>query len=130
MPVTPEEVRQFDLLKDAWSIVSQRRDAATTAVLMYRLDAGFTDGQWREVFERLAKEDVRFVLFSPTGFLTAKGLALRFLARIRGMLSGTKFSFAGYLRTRDTFRSFWDGLYSDEEGEFAGTPGFWLSLPG
>jgi hypothetical protein len=125
-----EEVRAFDLVKDSWSIVTARADEDTSVVLMYRLDAGFTDGEWREIFTRLHSEGVKQVLYIPTGFLTVKGFLLRLVARVRGALSGRKFSFAGYLRTRDTFRSYWADLYGEEESEFAGTPGFWLSVRG
>ncbi|KND50760.1 MAG: hypothetical protein ABA06_04720 [Parcubacteria bacterium C7867-001] len=122
-----EEVRSFDLLSGDWTPVTERIDAATTLVLIYRLDAQFTDRQWRDLFKTLATAGVSRVLYIPTGFLTLRSLFFRLSRRIAWLFSGAEMVFAGYLRTKTTFHSFWKGSYQSEEGVFGGSGGFWLT---
>lgn len=126
--VEAESVVQFDILRDAWTPVTNRSDTSTTLCLMYRLDAGFTDLEWRSIFKRLKDEGVQQILYIPTGFLTMRGLLFRLRSRLLWMLSGKHAVFSGYLRTKDTFLSFWRGYFSSTEYVLGGMAGFWLTL--
>ena len=123
-----EEIVTFDILTSDWKLIKEKYFNDTKgAVLMYRLDAGFTDRQWRAIFVALHQAGIEHVIYIPTGFLTARSLGMRKWRTLRWRLGGQAVSFAGYLRTKRTFQGFWAGLYQEEVLDFAGLTGFFLS---
>lgn len=120
------EVVQFDLMNDSFDLLTQREDATTTLELIYRLDAQFSDSQWKEIFEKMHQAGVKNVLFIPTGFLTLRSLLSRIRQRIIWKMQNKQAVFSGYLRTKKTFVSYWDRHFSATEQVLAGMTGFWL----
>jgi hypothetical protein len=124
---TEAEVIQLDITSTDWSSITARADANTTVCLMYRLDAGFTDRQWKDIFASLARAGVKQVLYIPTGFLTLRSLVSRLRLRLSWMLSGTPMVYAGHLRTKATFETYWQRHFTATEHVVGGMTGFWLT---
>ena len=124
---TEAEVIQLDITKTDWSPITARKDAETAVCLMYRLDAGFSDREWRDVFESLHQAGVTNILYIPTGFLTLRSLVSRLRLRLSWLLSGTRMVYAGHLRTKATFESYWQRHFTSTEHVLGGMTGFWLT---
>ena len=105
---------------------TKHASSTASAVLMYRLDAGFTDAEWRTIFEHMHAARIETVLYVPTTYLTALSLWKRKSRGIIWFLERQTMSFAGYLRSKQVFQSYWKGLYREEEVIFAGLKGFVL----
>jgi hypothetical protein len=117
----------FDILKGDWNSVREKYIKNNSAtLLMYRLDAGFTNTEWREIFEKIHKSGIENIIYIPTTFLTMLSLWNRKYREIKWFLKNEEVSFAGHLRTKKTFQSFWSGLYSEKDMEFGGLKGFVL----
>ncbi len=116
----------FDMTRKDWPVALKDCGAEYQICLIYRIDASFTDAQWKNIFQNMFNSGVQNILYIPTNFLTVWS----FLIRIRQMLwwkiSHQPISFAGYLRTKKMFRSYWRFLYNDTELSFGGLKGFLL----
>ena len=123
-----EDIILFDIKESNWNVVTERMDAKNTLCLMYRLDAQFTDNEWKEIFTRLAGAGVVQVLFIPTGFLTMKGLLSRLRSRITWFLKRRPMVFSGYLRTKETMHTYWERNFQSTEYVVGGMTSFWLTL--
>lgn len=118
-----EECIVFDIFHDDWV----RASAPGTVALLYRIDAHFTDAQWRQIFEKLFAAGVRDIIFIPTGCLTLRSWVFRLRRRLIWFMTRAQTAFVGYVRTQKRFEQFWQGLYIAEERDFSGLKGFILS---
>jgi hypothetical protein len=118
-----DSIIQFDIKNKIWPNVLNNQNALC---LIYRVDASFTDSEWRQIFENIHSSGVKNVLYIPTTSLTILSLLIRFIKRINWQIKGKKFVFSGYLRTRKTFESYWESLYSEDYKAFGGLGGFVL----
>ena len=116
----------FDITSKDWSATWRSIEAKDQLCLIYRLDASFTDAQWREVFQNLFNSGVQNILYIPTNFLTVLSFLTRMRQRLFWAVSRQPISFAGYLRTKKTFMSYWQSLYAETEMDFGGLGGFLL----
>lgn len=121
-----DAVVPFDMKGENWTMALPQSPGEKILTLMYRVDPHATDQEWRKIFERMRAAGVTNILYIPCGFLTLKSLFLRRWRVFKERLRGKKFVFSGYLRSRRTFESYWDGLYRAEVGEYAGYTGFYL----
>ena len=69
---------------------------------------------------------VQNILYIPTNFLTIWSFLIRMRQRLWWKINGQPISFAGYLRTKKTFKSYWRFLYNEEELDFGESKGFLL----
>lgn len=113
---------RFDMKDADWSPAA----GENTLALLYRVDPHATDAEWRDIFRRMHAAGVRNVLFIPCGFLTLKSLVQRRWRAFRLRRSGQAVVFSGFLRTRKTFESFWQGLYDGAPSVFGGYTGYYL----
>ncbi|MCC7357353.1 hypothetical protein IT408_02485 [Candidatus Uhrbacteria bacterium] len=121
-----DEVVSFDMKAIDWKQALRQREVGEHLVLMYRIDPHATDKEWRKIFERMHGEDVKNILFIPCGFLTLHSLIKRKWRILKLSLQGESFVFSGYLRTRMTYESYWDGLYRAKLHKFGGLDGYYL----
>ncbi len=117
----------FDIVKGDWNIVKNTYlQNSSTALLMYRLDAGFTDAEWRHIFETIYESGVERLIYIPTTLLTVFSIFNRKKREMVWHFKKEPVSFAGYLRTKKEFESYWEGLYIKEDVVFGGLKGFYL----
>lgn len=117
----------FDIIKGDWKAIKNKYiQNSSNALLMYRLDAGFTNKEWREIFENIHKADVERVVYIPTTLLTAFSVFNRKKRELLWFIKKEPVSFAGYLRTKKEFENYWEGLYEKEDYTFGGLKGFYL----
>lgn len=122
-----DEIILFDILKDDWGLIKQNYVKDRHSVLlMYRLDAGFTNDEWRLIFEKIFHAGITNIIYIPTGFLTALSWWNRKSREFRWLLKRIPVSFAGYLRSKKRFQTFWAPWYSEEVINFSGLNGFFL----
>lgn len=121
------EIILFDILKGDWGQIQQNylKDKQG-ALLLYRLDAGFTNEEWQQIFKAIHRAGVENVIYLPTGFLTALSWWNRKSREIRWWLFRVPVSFAGHLRSKKCFQTFWALGYEDELLNFGGLSGFFL----
>lgn len=118
----------FDILKDDWNLLKNNYIKNKSSVLlMYRLDAGFTNDEWRKIFESIHDSGIENIIYIPTTLLTAISIWNRKKRELGWLLKKEKTSFAGYLRTSKEFKSFWSGLYKEEEMSLGGLKSFYLT---
>ncbi len=117
----------FDIIKGDWNVVKNTYlQNSSTALLMYRLDAGFTDAEWRNIFESMYEARVERIIYIPTTLLTAFSIFNRKKRELVWYLKNEPVSFAGFLRTKKEFEHYWEGLYEKEDYTFGGLKGFYL----
>jgi len=121
------EIVTFDIIKGDWSMIKNTYlQNSSTSLLMYRLDAGFTDSEWRNIFESIYDSGVERIIYIPTTLLTAFSIFNRKKREFLWHKNKEQVSFAGYLRTKKEFESFWEGLYEKDDMVFGGLKGFYL----
>lgn len=122
-----DEIFGFDILNGDWLEVYNKYLANNkSAVLMYRLDAGFSNMEWRQIFESMFRAGISNIIYIPTTTLTLLSIWNRKSREIKWFLSRTPVSFAGYLRTKKVFQSFWKTFYTGKDMVFGGLKSFYL----
>jgi len=123
-----DQVVQFDILNGDWKSIKEKYLFNSSVCLMYRVDASFSDEEWRYIFEKLHAAKINDILFIPSSFLSILSIFNRKWREIRWTMSKTKVVFSGYLRTKSTFKSYWNSLYNEKAGNFGGINGFLLTI--
>ncbi len=113
-----DEIIVFDMIKDDWSL-------AKGAVLLNHVDIEMTDDNLHKIFKKMHAEGITLVLFICCR-ITLKSVVARYLQRVYGRFRGSKYSFAGTLRSKKAFPKFWSGLYDSVEIETPLMSGFLL----
>lgn len=117
----------FDIIKGDWDrIKNNYLQHSETTLIMYRLDAGFTNEDWRKIFESISRSGVERIIYIPTTLLTAFSVFNRKKRELGWFIKNVPVSLAGHLRTKKEFESFWEGLYEKEDMIFGGLKGFYL----
>lgn len=101
-----DSIEEFDMLNGEWN--SQE----STLYLLHRVDTEFDNKQWKKIFSDMSYSNVRYILFVPSGFLTWRIWVSEKKKLLRHRMRRRQISFAGYLRTRDTFRILWMSQYN------------------
>jgi hypothetical protein len=125
--IEADDVIKFDILKAGWKEEKQRYLGDNGLLIMYRIDASFSDGEWRELFERLSAAGIRNVLVIPTGMLTILSVYNRKSREVKWFLNGTPLVWSGYVRTKRRFQEFWHSLYTEEMHTLGGLKSFLLT---
>ncbi len=117
----------FDILKGDWKNIKEKYlNDKNSALLMYRLDAGFSNEQWRVIFESVYDAGLDSIIYIPTTLLTLLSIWNRKKREMIWSLKKKPVSFAGYLRTKKGFKNFWLTLYKDQYFISGGLGGFFL----
>jgi len=124
--IEANDIVLFDILNGDWKNVNLKYLESGGVLIMYRLDAGFTNLEWRKIFKAVSDSGIERVLYIPTACLTMRSLYNRKYRELKWFVTGTKISFAGYIRTQKTFESYWNNFYKQEELNFGGLKGFFL----
>jgi hypothetical protein len=125
--VESEDVFAFDIINGDWVDVQSRYlSQDKSAVLIYRLDAGFSNQEWRQIFESMSNAGVSNVVYIPTTMLSILSIWNRKYREVKWYITRRPVSFAGYLRTKKVFQSFWAHYYKEECITFGGLKSFWL----
>ncbi len=124
--IEADSIIQFDITTKAWP--TELVGEESSLCMIYRIDASFTDAEWRRIFESMHSSGVKNVLYIPTNFLTMLSIFFRLKRRVGWIVTGQRFSFSGYLRTKNTFQDFWKDLYTEEFLDFGGLKGFLLKI--
>jgi hypothetical protein len=116
-------IERVDLLHDP--LPARPRHLA----LLNRVDTEFTDGEWRDIFERLHAGGHRHVLVLPTMFVSPPWLVREVARRVVGRTrDGREATFTGYVRSRTVYEGFWRGLYAvTDEDRAPGSEHFMLN---
>lgn len=120
------DVVTFDILEGDWGEVNETYVGPKGLCLIYRLDAGFSDDDWRRIFARMHDAAIRNVLVIPTGTLTLLSVYNRKRRELSWVIAGTKRIWSGYVRTKTAFLKQWGKGYHAKEGRFGGLVGFLL----
>jgi hypothetical protein len=120
-----DRIVQFDMQQDSWDEVSKYLGEHGVC-LMYRIDAGLSDHEWQEIFERMYRAGIKQVLVIPSGTLTLMSIYNRKRRELKWMFTGVQRVWSGYLRTTKRFRQQWTKQYADHEYRFGGLKGFFL----
>lgn len=123
-----QEIIRFDILKGDWNEIREKYLTKDSILLMYRVDASFSDVEWFDVFKKLREAKIEKILFIPSSNLTLISIFNRKFREIKWLLRKTEIVFSGYLRTKKMFESYWSGMYSSRMHEFGGLKGFYLEL--
>ena len=116
---TEATVREFNILTDT--------PPDNEVILLYRVDPQLSDSEWRQAFKHLYAAGVKHIIYIPSNILTLIYLFHEIKHRILYGLRGDRSSFAGYLRTATTYRSYWKGIYDTQEVRLAGQKSFILT---
>lgn len=119
-----DEIVQFDILHGDWNEIREKYLPKNSLCLMYRVDASFTDQEWRGIFEQMSEARIETILFIPSSFLTVMSIFNRKLREFKWSTHNTEVVFSGYLRTKKRFQSYWKGLYDGTVYEFGGIKSF------
>lgn len=122
-----EGIVEFDILKGDWKSIEQKYLGPRGLCIMYRLDAGFSDDEWRIIFRVMEEVGVRNILVIPTGTLTMLSVYNRKKRELGWLLAGTPVAFSGHIRTKKRFLEHWSQGYQTEERAFGGLAGFLLT---
>ncbi len=126
--IEANSVISFDILKGDWKTVVKDGDDQKQLVLMYRIDINFSHGELIDIFNKMHDSGVKNILVILCGVVTAKGVYNRLKQRAIWKIKREKPSFAGYLRTKQTFINIFSHYYLYEEVSCGGLPGFILKL--
>jgi hypothetical protein len=85
-----------------------------TLYLLNRVDTDLSDSQWKQVFANMARSKADHVMVVATGFITFKTLSWEALQRCRSFWHRRPATLAGYLRTKEMFKSLWLPHYKIE----------------
>lgn len=125
--IESSDIVTFDIVKGDWKQIKDfYLHDYTSTLLMYRLDAGFTNKEWREIFESIFSSGIDRIIYIPTTLLTVLSIFNRKKRELEWFIKKEQISFCGYLRTQKEFESFWSGLYEQEVMVFGGLKGFFL----
>ncbi len=117
-----DQVIFFDMTSPQWPNFKDK-----TLYLLNRVDTDLSDPQWKQVFENMARSRIDHVMVVATGFVTLKTLAWEVLLHCRGLWRRRPAAFAGYLRTKEMFKSMWLPHYELEmERSIGGLASFLL----
>jgi hypothetical protein len=128
--IESEDVVLFDLVEGDWQAVRNAYLGEKGLCLMYRLDAGFDDATWKQVFGRMAEAGVDDVLVIPTGTLTMLSVYNRKRRELVWHMKRIPIVFSGYLRTKARFYEQWGNWYQASAYACAGLTGFLLKKKG
>lgn len=118
-------VERFDALNaEHWERIGADKDGI---VFIYRNEREFSDEDWRKIFLYISKADVRKVFLGIMYMLTVSAFIQEKIRNIKHRLHGESVTFVGYLRSHDTFRSFWKGKYKEREISFPNCRGLYLT---
>lgn len=123
--IEADSIIQFDITTKNWS--KELTQLESSLCMIYRLDASFTNKEWRHIFENMHRSGVKNILYIPTTFLTILSIFIRLRRRLSWKIKGETYSFSGYLRTKKSFQSFWEGLYNEEAVDLGGLKSFILT---
>ena len=121
-----DEILLFDVKTSDWSIALRGVDPRSQLCLLYRVDIHLTNEEWKAAFQRMHRAGIQNILFIASGCVTARGLFNIWRSRVRSRLRGSSEAFAGHKRSKVTFETFWNGVYSTEELACGGLPSFLL----
>lgn len=126
--IEADEIIEFDILKGDWgSVHKQYLEDSKSLVLMYRLDAGFDDMDWKKIFISMSDANISNIIYIPTTTLTLLSIWNRKSREFKWFLKRMPISFAGYLRTKMRFQSYWKTLFDEKEIVLGGLKSFCLS---
>lgn len=121
-----DSVTLFDMKKDSWALALEGVSSEKQLCLLYRVDIDLTDDEFRDIFEQMSSIGIKNVLVILCGTLTLRGLLNRLWQRFLWTIQRTKYSLAGYLRTKKAYRNMWQHFYDDKELELGGLKSFLL----
>ena len=121
-----DNILMFDIKDGDWKDLSRGKDLNKTLFLMYRVDIGFSDNEWKNIFRNMWNAKIENILIVACGTLTARGLFNRIFQIIKWKFSATPLTFSGYLRTEKTLTDFWKHLYSFDDADCGGLRSFVL----
>lgn len=123
-----DDIVQFDLLHGDWGVVQKKYLGDRGLCLMYRVDASFSDDEWKAVFKNMAAAGIANILVIPTGTLTMLSVYNRKLREVKWLLKRIPIIFSGYVRTKWRFYDQWKSLYRATELQLGGLRSFLLEL--
>ena len=116
---------QFDMMQDSYGKLS----IGTEDVLVVsRLSAEFSKTEWKKIFQRMAEENVKQVLFVPIGIDNAASMVSELLRHYANLVLRKKDTMCGWLYSENEFLAFWRDYYSVKNTlQFDNTKGYFLT---
>ena len=97
---------QYDLLQGSPEEIS-----SYDAAIMYRISTEFTPDEWRNVFDRVSRAGIKYVIFIPTEIANVRFVLREKYIHLKNKLLRRKDVLCGYCYTKKEFPRFWDGCY-------------------
>lgn len=125
--IESEDIIRFDIHTDSLSEVQKKYIGERGICIMYRIDAGFSDEEWTQIFEKFSVAGIPRVLYIPTGMLTMLSTYNRISRQVKWFFEKTPAVLCGHVRTKKSFERFWSTYYAEENLVFGGLKGFLLT---
>jgi hypothetical protein len=125
--VESDGIIQFDIVRGDWVGVQKSYVGNDGLCIMYRLDAGFSDTESKEIFKRMSEAGIQKVLVIPTGVLTLLSMYNRKRRELLWFLKRVPMVFCGYVRTKKRFQEQWRAEYGETELLLGGLKSFLLT---
>lgn len=114
-----QDIGVFDLLKDPMMAIKEG-----SVCLLNRIDTEFNDQQWKGIFQKMYKAQVKSILFAPSMVLTPLTVLKQYLKNAILRIKGKPRLLTGYRRTKGRFVELFAEYYCIEkqivEPNFAG----------
>ncbi len=123
-----DDIVQFDILNGDWKKIKEKYLGKNSVCIMYRVDASFSDDEWKNIFKKMHTAGVENILYIPSSFLTIMSILNRKWREFKWATAKSVVAFSGYLRTKKRFQSYWKSLYSGKPYEFGGIKSFLLKI--
>lgn len=124
--IEADGIIRFDALNGDWAEMNEKYMGKNGLCIMYRIDASFSDAEWKKIFRRIHGGGIAAVLYIPTGTLTFLSVYNRKSREIGWFLRRIPAVFSGYIRTRKRFEEYWKNLYGTDERTLGGLKSFLL----
>lgn len=79
--------------------------------LIFRVSTEFSRTDWRKVFCRLSKSNIKNIIFIPTEIADLRLIISEYKKHILNKIYGNKDIFCGYYYSLSEFKKFWFGYY-------------------
>lgn len=96
----------FDILNGDLSLLKEFDTA-----LIFRVSTEFSRTDWRKVFCRLSKSNIKNIIFIPTEIADLRLIISEYKKHILNKIYGNKDIFCGYYYSLSEFKKFWFGYY-------------------
>lgn len=110
-----DRIKSFNIFDDAIKTDYLHKDEIqaddTTMILLSRIDTEFDDENFRNLFQKLASNNIKHICFIPAELLDLKIFLAEMKTLLQSFILHKKKVFCGYARTKNEFYRSWKDYY-------------------